>query len=124
MVLMGLTTVRAKVGKGRQAIETEFLVDSGATYTLLPRKIWKALKLKPIDELDFALADSTVISRKISEVWLELQGKELQGKGRTVPVILGERGDEALLGAFALEAMGLILNPFTRQLTPMKLMLA
>jgi len=36
----------------------------------------------------------------------------------------GEEKDEALLGAFTLESLGLILNPFTRELLPMKLLLA
>ncbi|MBA7695498.1 hypothetical protein ES703_104126 [subsurface metagenome] len=116
---MGLTSVTAKVGKGEKAVEVDFIVDSGATYTLLPEKIWKQLNLEPFEELKFALADATVISRSISEVWLEYGGR-----GRTVQVILGEEKDEALFGAFTLESLGLILNPFTRELFPMKLMLA
>jgi len=40
------------------------------------------------------------------------------------PVILGERGDQPLLGAVTLEILGLVLNPFTRVLQPMKLMVA
>ena len=116
---MGLTSVTAKVGKGEKAVEVDFIVDSGATYTLLPQKIWKQLNLEPFEELKFALADATVISRAISEVWLEYGGR-----GRTVQVILGEEKDEALLGAFTLESLGLILNPFTRELFSMRLMLA
>ncbi|MBA7513977.1 hypothetical protein ES705_05995 [subsurface metagenome] len=116
---MGLTSVTAKVGKGEKAVEVDFIVDSGATYTLLPEKIWQQLNLEPFEELKFTLADATVISRAISEVWLEYGGR-----GRTVQVILGEEKDEALLGAFTLESLGLILNPFTRELFPMKLMLA
>ena len=116
---MGITTVTAKVGKGDQAIEVDFIVDSGASYTLLPENVWKKLNLKPLEELKFTLADSTVISRQISEVWLEYGGR-----GRTVQVILGEGKDAALLGTLSLEAMGLVLNPFTRELMPMKLMLA
>ena len=116
---MGLTSVTARVGKGEKALEVDFIVDSGATYTLLPEKIWKQLNLKPFEELKFALADATIISRPISEVWLEYGGR-----GRTVQVILGEEKDVALLGAFTLESLGLILNPFTRELLPMKLMLA
>jgi len=116
---MGLTMVTAKVGRGKKAMDVEFLVDSGATYSLLPVPTWKRLRLKPIDEARFTLADATVIKRKLSEVWIEYGGK-----GRTVQVILGKRGDEALLGALTLEALGLVLNPFTRELMPMKLMLA
>ena len=39
-------------------------------------------------------------------------------------MILGEDKDEALLGALTLEAMGLVLNPFSRELVPAKLTLA
>jgi hypothetical protein len=38
--------------------------------------------------------------------------------------MLGEEGDEALLGMVTLEEFRLILNPFTRQLQPMRMMLA
>ena len=116
---MGLTFVKCSVGKGKLAIEVEFLIDSGAKYTLLPNKIWNKLKLEPIDEAEFVLADGTIITRKISEVWLNYDGR-----GRTVQVILGENNDEPLLGALSLEALGLMLNPFTRELSSMKLMLA
>ena len=68
---MGLTTITARVGKGKKAVDVDFIVDSGATYTLLPEKTWKKLNLKPYEDLRFALADSTIITRKLSEVWLE-----------------------------------------------------
>lgn len=116
---MGLTKVTAKVGKGRSAIEVDFLVDSGAAYTVLPLKVWKKLRLKPLEKLRFALADATTIERNVSEVWFEYQGR-----GRTTLVVLGEENDESLLGALTLEALGLVLNPFTRSLHPMKLLLA
>jgi len=80
---VGLTSITARVGKGKKAVEIDFIVDSGASYTLLPEKIWKQLNLKPFEELKFALADATIISRSISEVWLEYGGR-----GRTVQVIL------------------------------------
>jgi len=116
---MGMTYIYARVGKGKSARDVEFLVDSGAKYTLLPEKVWKCLALKPIDEAKFVLADGTIVTRKISEVWLEYDGI-----GRTVQVILGEKNDEALLGALTLESLGLMLNPFTRELIPAKLVLA
>jgi predicted aspartyl protease len=66
----------------------------------------------------FSLADGTQIERKISECYIRLP----QGEGHT-PVILGEPGDEALLGVVTLEILGLVLNPFTRTLQPMRLLL-
>jgi hypothetical protein len=40
------------------------------------------------------------------------------------PVILGEPGDAPLLGVVTLENLGLVFNPFTRTLHPMRLLLA
>jgi hypothetical protein len=38
--------------------------------------------------------------------------------------MLGQKDDEALLGTVTLEILGLILNPYTRRLQPMRMMLA
>ncbi len=55
----------------------------------------------------------------MSEAYISLP----QGEGHT-PVILGEPRDEALLGVVTLEILGLVLNPFTRTLQPMRMLLA
>jgi hypothetical protein len=48
----------------------------------------------------------------------------LEGLGDTpTPIILGQPGDVALLGAVTLEELGLVLNPFTRTLHPAALLL-
>jgi predicted aspartyl protease len=96
-----------------------FLVDSGASYTLLPNDTWRSIGLTPERSQRFSLADGTTIEREISECHIALP----QGDGHT-PVILGEPGDEALLGIITLENLGLVLNPFTRTLQPMRMMLA
>jgi predicted aspartyl protease len=67
----------------------------------------------------FTLADGTTIERQVSECYIKLP----QGEGHT-PVILGEIGDEPLLGMVTLEILGLVLNPFTRTLEPMRMLLA
>ena len=95
------------------------LVDSGANYSLLPTDVWQELELQPIREQDFVLADGTQIRRSISHCYLMLP----QGETST-PVILGEVGDEALLGVVTLEELGLVLNPFNRTLQPMRMLLA
>ncbi len=103
---------------GKQA-NIRFLVDSGATYTLVPHDVWKALDLVPKRTVTFTLADGTPIPRAVSECHLALP----QGDGHT-PVILGEPGDEALLGVVTLEILGFVLNPFKRTLEPMRMLLA
>ncbi len=116
---MGLVSVIAKVSGPEGSVELEFLVDSGATYSLLPEAIWRKIGLKPKKEMSFSLADGSSMIRKISECLFEFGEDEAH-----TPVILGEGGDEALLGVITLENMGLILNPFKRQLQPMRMIMA
>jgi predicted aspartyl protease len=95
------------------------LVDSGAVYSLLPEKTWKRLELRPKRRELFQLADGTTVERQVSECRVAYGKLEAHS-----PVILGEPGDdEPLLGAVTLETFGLILDPFSRKLRPMRLVL-
>jgi hypothetical protein len=76
-------------------------------------------RLAPKRRVTFALADGTLIDRDVSECHITLP----QGDGHT-PVILGEAGDEALLGVVTLEMLGFVLNPFSRTIQPVRLLLA
>ncbi len=115
---MGLTYVHARLRKseGRgPSRDVRFLVDSGAIYSVLPEKDWRALRLKPEREVEFTLADGTAITRGVSECRFEIRGE-----AATSPVVLGEAGDGALLGAVTLETLGFMLNPLTREILPMR----
>ncbi|MCX7682770.1 MAG: aspartyl protease family protein [Anaerolineae bacterium] len=116
---MGLTFVSGIVRgpQGREA-EVNFLVDSGATYTLVPYEVWMDIGLSPRRTAVFTLADGTTVERRVGECYIVLP----LGEGDT-PVILGEPGDTPLLGIVTLEILGLVLNPFTRTLQPMRMML-
>lgn len=117
---MGLVFVDGvAVGPTGATAPVRFLVDSGATYSLLPDGVWRALGLVATRTQPFSLADGSTVDRRISECLLRLP----QGEGHS-PVILGEPGDEALLAVVTLEIMGLVLNPFNRTLQPMRLRLA
>jgi hypothetical protein len=57
-----------------------------------------------------------VVSRSADSIY--------QGIDAVSPVVLGQRKDAALLGTLTLESLGLVLNPFERRLTPMRMLLA
>lgn len=117
--VMGLMSVEATVRGPKGQATVEFLVDSGAKYSLIPDPIWSELGLEPGRTMRFRLADGSAIERQVSECEIFLPDV----RGHT-PVILGEPGDEPLLGVITLENLGLILNPFNRTLQPAQLMLA
>jgi clan AA aspartic protease len=115
---MGLTFIEGEVQGPKGRANVQFLIDSGALYSLLPLDIWKKIGLEPKRTLEFALADGTKIKRDVSECYITLP----QGEGHT-PVILGEESDEALFGVVTMEILGLVFNPFNRTLQPMRMLL-
>lgn len=111
---MGMTKATLKVknpGKPQKFFEGKFLVDSGATYTVVPAVTLKKLGIQPQGEEEFVLADGKVIKRKIGSALYEFRGIE-----RAAPVLFGKKGDTLLLGTFTLEALGLTLDPLKRTL--------
>lgn len=94
------------------------MVDSGAVYTVLPGNVVKKLKLKSSFDQEFSLADGTEVKRAIGSASITYEGREL-----TMPVVLGENGDNPLLGATTLESFGLVLDPFKQKLHHLKLLM-
>src|SRR5262245_13113017 len=117
---VGLTSVTGRVQRvdrrGR-AIVVDFVVDSGARYSVLATSVWQRLRLKPARTARFGLADGTVIQRGVSECRFAIGGQ-----AAVSPAVLGEGDDGPLLGAVTLETLGLMLNPLTRELAPMRVL--
>ncbi len=119
---MGLTVLELRVGNPAEPEVTkavEFLVDSGATYSVVPEPILRELKIKPIAEQTFRLADGSKITRKKGGAFFRY-GDQVG----VADVIFREEGDHTLLGEFTLEALGLALDPFKRELRPLPMILA
>ncbi len=119
---MGITNAILRVKEHRKSdkvAEVNFLIDSGAVYSLVPGKILDELDIEPYKEMTFSLADGTALKRRVCSAYFEFEGE-----GGPAPVVYGEEGDEPLLGATTLESLGLVLNPFTRTLHPMRMLMA
>lgn len=94
-------------------------MDSGAAYSLVDSRTLRHLRIEPTRREMFCLADNSTITRRVGEAYFEL-GEY----GATAPVMFGQRGDEPLLGVTALEAMGLVIDPYKRELRKARLRLA
>ena len=119
---MGLTYLEVEIGNPANPDITEkmnFLVDSGAVYSVVPERLLDKLGIKPVSSQEFILADGTKISRKKGIALFKYE-ERIGG----ADVIFGEAGDANLLGAFTLEALGLALDPLKRELRPLPMMLA
>ena len=117
---MAITFLKVKVinpERPRRKRECEFLVDSGAVCSVVPKKILKSLGIQPTSSQEFILANGETIKRPVGNAYFEYQGKI-----RAAPVIFGDEGI-FLLGATTIEALGMILDPIRRELKPLPMVL-
>ena len=118
---MGLTVLELEVGNPAEPDVTEtleFLIDSGAVYSVVPAPVLERLGIRPLTEQEFRLADgSKIVRRKGGAVF------KYRDRIGVADVIFGEEGDSQLLGAFTLEALGLALDPLRRELRELPMIL-
>ena len=113
---MGLFRVRVRVFNLQdpaRSKEVEVVVDTGATYPVIPRGPAEELGLRALETRKFTLADGTEVTRSLA--WA---GLTYDGRSSPSLVVLGEGSDVPILGAFALEGLGLEADPVSKTLRP------
>jgi len=91
--------------------EVRALVDTGATFTKLPRSLGERLGLKARRKVEVRLSDQRVVERGLCFAEAELEGiRDL------VPVALGGDDEAPLVGYTALEILGFKVDPITGKL--------
>lgn len=99
--------------QGSRFESTEALVDTGATYTSVPRDFLERLGVSVQEERPFILANGHSVLYGIAWVRVRLEGRE-----EPTIVVFGDPGSQALLGAFTLEGFGLGVDAVNRRLVP------
>jgi aspartyl protease family protein len=112
-------TFRVRIGVGREEHghfePVEVLVDTGATYTVLPRALLEEIGVVPHTRAPFVVADGRELELEIGRVWVRVDGQQ--------ELSLVVFGDAALLGAYTLEALRLAPDPVGRRLMPVPALL-
>ena len=117
---MGTFKVAVQVGDldGRQFIEMEALVDTESTYTVLPKEILDQLGIEQEGQRSFELGDDRIVDYPIG-----YSRMRMDGDATIVLVVFGPEGVAPLLGATALEHLGLAVDPFHQRLVPVPALL-
>ena len=104
---MGIFRVPIGVGnpQGGDLHPVTALVDTGATYSMMPESLLSGLRLSPSEWAGFRMANGSRVEYGIGEARFNIDGRE-----RTCTVIFGEEG-RYLLGATTLEDFGLMVDP-------------
>jgi predicted aspartyl protease len=120
---VGVTFTHARIANPYRrdvaAVDLELLVDTGAIYSVVPASVLEGLDIVALEVETFGLADGTKRSYPVGEAFFDLGGRRATSK-----VVFGPEDITPLLGALTLESMGLMVNPVTRELLPMRLLLA
>ena len=101
----------ANLEKPQQSAELSLVVDTGATLSWISRDVLEGLGIQPLSRLPFTLADGRVLERDIGGLLLTIDGRR-----GPIPVAFAESGEHSILGATALETLGLVVDPVGEQL--------
>jgi len=108
---MGMTTLPILIHGPLGSAEVEVVVDTGATFTKIPRSTAAQLGLSSHRTIEVQLSDGSRIQRELA-----IADVVVEGERGYVPVAIGEEDEPALLGYTTLEILGFKVNPVTRQL--------
>ncbi|WP_295392087.1 clan AA aspartic protease [uncultured Thiodictyon sp.] len=106
---MGATHVTVTIrnpASPERSWEGLFLVDTGATDSLVPRDSLESIGLKPKAQRIYELADGSEIRMDITTGDIEFMGEIVGGT-----IIFGDPGTEPILGVTALESVGIDVDP-------------
>ena len=88
-----------------------FLVDTGATDSLVPGPCLEAIGLDPKGQRSYELADGSEITVDVTTADIEVMGEIVGGT-----ILFGEPDAEPLLGVTALESAGMEVDPVNQRL--------
>ena len=111
---MGLTRVTTKltnIESPTRPTNPIFLVDTGATDSLVPSDELEKLGIRKEGKMSYELADGTVKEYSFGLARIEFMGETTAGR-----VIFGHPGSEPLLGVTALESVGIMVDPANKTL--------
>jgi len=111
---MGLTHVTVAVSSTRSdapPFESSFLVDTGATDSLVPADELRKAGIPAVGKMAYELANGDVVEYEFGIAQIEFMGEITAGR-----VIFGPPGSEPLLGVTALESVGILVDPANKTL--------
>ena len=105
--------IRLEGMDGKKSLEIEAMVDTGASYTIVPGHLLREMGVKPIDTISLVLADGRTVEYDIGRAWATINGAS-----EVTLVVFGADDARALLGAYTLEGLRLAVDPTHARVIP------
>jgi clan AA aspartic protease len=106
MGLVYAVTEVTNIAGGGEAYSMPFLVDTGATDTIIPSGELERLGIKREGQRNYELADGTVATYDVGYAFLRVNGEKVAAN-----VVFGDERSEPLLGVTVLESAGFVVDP-------------
>ncbi|MEX1252976.1 MAG: aspartyl protease family protein [Dehalococcoidia bacterium] len=103
------------IGPSGERETLDALVDTGSTFTSIPRDVLAKLGVEPRREVRLRLADGRSHLRQLGRVLVQLDGVE-----ELTFVIFGEPDSPPAIGAVTLEVSQLGVDPSAKRLVPVE----
>ena len=112
---MGTFRVTVEIGdpQGEHFEAVAALVDTGASYTAVPRSLLERLWVRSHTHAPFVLADQRQVEYQVGRTWVRIDDRV-----EVTLVVFGEEGSEPILGAVTLEEFLLAPDPVSQRLIP------
>ena len=114
---MGTFSVSIGIGdpQGERWVELNALVDTGASITSVPGSILRELGVRQVMSQEFRFAQGESRRMNMGETRIRIDGREVG-----TLFLFNDEGTPALLGALALEALFLGVDPVAQRLIPVE----
>ena len=101
-------------GPDQERFETiDALVDTGASYSMMPASLLRSLGVSPFEGQEFRLANGEMIHREIGEAYIRMNNDVV-----ATLVVFSDERSHSILGAMTLEQLNLAVDPVDTRLVP------
>jgi predicted aspartyl protease len=119
---MGETYITVRIRSspaGAASEELKLLVETGASYSWLPKDLLEELGATPTRKARFKTIKGEILAREVGHVFAEYEGE-------TAPMttVFAEKGDASVFGLHGLESLGLEVDLTTMQVRKSEALLA
>ncbi len=98
---------------GGPTVQVNALVDTGATYSVIPANLLRELGVPVARQARFELGDGRIVDMDIGEARATINGGSV-----VTQVVFGEDNTTPLLGSYTLEGLLLAVDPYNERLVP------
>jgi predicted aspartyl protease len=119
--MMGETYIKVKVraSPSGPSEELSLLVDTGATYSWLPKRLLQKLGVRPTRKVRFKTIRGDIVVREVGHIFAEYEGEIAP-----TSIVFAEEKDALVFGLHGLESLGLEVDPTTMQVRRSEALLA